>query len=135
MWMTEIVTRFPMGTDVPEWLITVEPMGPQARKGNFRFAVDVDVVETADNFIVVPAVYGPFAHVIDSSGTVGCKMFAPGKVTRLVNMMTDLFAEGRAPLVALDAPMQAPEIHRPVTIYEDPHRTFWQRVVYAFTGR
>lgn len=129
--MTSTVTQFRMGADVPEWLLTLEPRTAQSKKENFRFMVDVDVIETEQVFVVVPRVFGPYSGMIDTSGVVDCDMFAPGKPTRMANQLMDVFARGVVP----PAPLVQPPPPSPGGPVRDPHRTFWQRLRYAFTGR
>lgn len=132
--MTETITKFAMGDNVPEWLITVEPMHPTSHKENFRFAVDVDVIETPDVFVVVPRLFGSYHAILDMSGTHGCKMFAPGKVTRIAVGLSDFFADGVAPMVQIGAPDKAVPAVQPETV-PDPHPTFWARLLYVLRGR
>ena len=136
--MTETITQFAMGEAVPEWLITVEPMHPGSHKQNFRFAVDVDVIETPDVFVVVPRMFGNFLAIIDMSGTHGCHMFAPGKPTRIATGLADIFAPGVTPMVEIGVavPPPSPAVDNAyVEAVVDPHQTFWARLKYAFLGR
>lgn len=135
--MTETVTKFATGERVPDWLITIEPMSPQSHKENFRFAIDVDVIETDEVFVVVPRTFGSGHSIIDMSGTSGCKLFAPGKPTRVVVSTNDFFAEGVGVLVQIGAatPPPSPAVDNAyVEAATDPHRSFWARLKYIFKG-
>jgi hypothetical protein len=57
----------------------------------------------------------------------------------MVQMMTDFFAQGVVPLIPMGGPVQVvdrTDTHTvPIERVPDLHRTFWQRLRYAFTGR
>lgn len=136
--MTETVTKFAMGERVPDWLITIEPMNPQSHKENFRFAIDVDVIETDEVFVVIPRTFSSGHSIIDMSGTHGCKLFAPGKPARVVVSTNDFFAEGVGVLVPIGAaaPPPSPAVDNAYAeAVADTHRSFWARLKYAFLGR
>ena len=106
--MTEIITSFAMGDSVPEWLIAVEPMSPGSQRGNFRFAVDVDVVETPDVFLVAVRSLASGYTVLDMAGVQGCRLFAASKPVRIINETIDFLPEGMTPLVPMGAAVAPP---------------------------
>lgn len=126
--------RLPMGSDIPEWLIVCEPASPKARKGAFRFAVDVEIVEGPDHYLVMPLGFGNLPAVIDASGTFECKIYAPTKPVRVaVNQITYLPEEMAAWAQAMaGSAFPIPEVPALIT---DPHRSFWARLRYVFSGR
>lgn len=81
------VTPMKMGEAIPEWLVTLEPnpANPQAsRRGEFRFAVDVDILDLPDYFLVLPRASTPFLRLVDADGTEGCILWAASKPVHLV---------------------------------------------------
>lgn len=95
------VRQFAMGEAIPEWLLTLEPRSKTSRREHFRFAVDVDMIETTEVFVVVPRVFGNYGTMIDMMGTSDCDMFAPGKPVRFASTLMDVFARGAMPPVPL----------------------------------
>ncbi len=70
--------RFNAGDKAPDWLLTAEPMGPQAVKGDIEFCVPCDVLEFEDHYMVFPALLGQIDQVMWTTGQ-GCRIVAPGK--------------------------------------------------------
>lgn len=85
--------RLPMGSAIPEWLLVAEPAQAGAPRGNFRFAVDVDIIETPNYFAVLPIVApgSQFQGLIDNTGMFGHRCYAPGKPVITVNVATTWF--------------------------------------------
>lgn len=82
------ITRLKMGDAIPEWLLVCEPETPGAQRGNFRFDVDVDVIETPNYLIIFPAFqFGVVQHfkVIDDSGTMNHFVYAPAKPVHIIS--------------------------------------------------
>lgn len=77
--------RFSAGEPVPGWLLDQEPTGPEARRADFTFLVDCDVIETDGRYVIVPTVKVPDG-VLRLSRSGGLKVSAPG---RSVWMVTD----------------------------------------------
>lgn len=77
--MPELVTRLVAGSPVPEWLLSVEPLGEHSYNRAFHFMVEVDIIDLPDCYLVQPravGVSGP--HVI--SGEIGfCRIAAASK--------------------------------------------------------
>lgn len=148
------ITTLKMGADVPEWLMALEPHPnvPRSARGNFRFAVDVDVIDLPEFYIVLPRVMGAFTAMIDTSGTEGCIIQAATKPVQLVMAWNtvDSMANGSHAWVAgnespgfsphpigrMNPPAQlaAAPMYEPIQV-PDPHPTFWRRMLYAFRGR
>lgn len=144
----QLVTRFNMGQDVPEWLMVAEPEQAGAPKGHFRFCADVDVVDLPNMYLVVPnvAFHPNGGPVIDNVGMAGHRVMAASKPVTLVlggavfygPETTPLFREAEARLREQQERQYLAQAIRQdpgVIVVPDPHRTFWQRVVYAFRGR
>lgn len=91
------VTKVRMGQGVPEWLLAIEPMGPQANRGAFRFAVDVDIIDTPDFFVVVPTMAGSYPGILDMQDTHGCKVLAASKLVRFALVQDCVFEETVGP--------------------------------------
>lgn len=89
----DFVSRFRMGEEIPEWLLTVEPRPdvPTSSRGNFRFAVDADVIDTDAGYVVIPRTPGDFQGVFDMSGISGCKVFPPGKMVSVALCLQHYF--------------------------------------------
>ncbi len=78
--MVEVtITDFQMGQDVPEWLITFEPMSAAAQRGKVRWGRDMRLVDLPDSYVVWPLVPEQAGPLIDASGTTHCKVFASSK--------------------------------------------------------
>lgn len=132
------VTRFAMGSPIPEWLLSADPTQAGAPKGNFRFAVDVDVFETETYYLVLPLAGGPYP--IDMSGMAGHNVYATAKDVRVAlawgafgTLSNQQWVHVPPGVTELAQSMQAPPAQLGVSAA--PERTFWQRVRYAFTGR
>lgn len=89
--MSELVTPIPMGTAIPDWLLVAEPMQAGAPRGNFRFAIDVHVVDTPEYFVVVPMTLGVHPPLIDASGTALHRIYAPVKPVHMVDAQQVFF--------------------------------------------
>ena len=159
--MTETVTRYRMGADIPEWLIAVEPNRPESRKGTFRFATDVDVIETENYWLVIQIGYESLPEIVDGVGMSGCTIFAASKPVRIIRAFQTVLPMAPnvpmyetlygAPLQPKPVPQEPPQSHQfgtglngqdrqtfdglEVRNVPDPHRTFWQRLLYALRGR
>lgn len=83
--MTPTLQSFPMGANVPEWLLDLRPK-PGSVRGKFRFATDVDVIETEHYFVIVPTA-DVFTKVLDDSGTTGCAIAAADKPVHLLGII------------------------------------------------
>ena len=75
------LTRFAMGAAVPEWLLSVEPNGPDANRGNPRFAQDVILIETPDRYMLHPQHEGVSRPMIDFGDMHDCNVLAASKIT------------------------------------------------------
>lgn len=82
--MVDLVTALPMGSDIPDWLLVAEPLVAGAHRGNFRFTVDVHVIDTPNYYIVVPMQLGQHPPLIDGSGTMQHRVYAPGKPVHVI---------------------------------------------------
>lgn len=92
---TAKVTHFPMGSDVPEWLLMLIPQGPQSVKDQFRFAMDVDVIDHQDYFMVVPtALEIQGIGILDMAGTRFCNVWAADKMVRVAIGQTHFWPPG-----------------------------------------
>jgi hypothetical protein len=155
--MTDVL-RFRMGEEIPEWLLTVEPRTdvPVTARGNFRFAVDADVIDTDAGYVVVPRSAGNYSGVFDMTGIVGCKVFAPSKLVSVAIALQHYFLpEQTVEWVPMGQngqimqPPPAPVAHQsgtgpygqqepvlvpPARVVSDPRRSFWARLRYVFTG-
>ena len=129
--MTEIITSFAMGASVPEWLIAVEPMSPGSKRGNFRFAVDVDVVETPDVFLVAIRSLASGYTILDMGGVQGCRLFAASKPVRIINATIDFLPEGMTPFVPIN---QAPPVREAMPVVDPGPPSYWRRLWSALFG-
>lgn len=89
--MVDLVTALPMGSDIPDWLLVAEPMVADAPRGNFRFAGDVHIIDTPDYFVVVPQALGNNPPLIDGSGMINHRIYAPGKPVHVVLVQSVTF--------------------------------------------
>ena len=134
--MTEIITSFAMGDSVPEWLIAVEPMSPGSKRGNFRFAADVDVVETPDVFLVAIRSLASGYTVLDMGGVQGCRLFAASKPVRIINATIDFLPEGMTPMVPINqqAGRDFLDAVQPPSVAEAPRSSYFRRLLAALFG-
>lgn len=161
--MPELVTPIRMGGDIPEWLIVAEPLEPGAPRGNFRFSCDVQIVETPDYYVVVPMALGNLPPLLDGSGTVNHRIYAPGKPVHIAIAQQVIFPlsvnawhSGQPPieqpsptstadfLKTATAEVAQRDLHRRNTNYNGLEVTpaptarkpgFWARMRWAFLGR
>lgn len=83
-----------MGSPIPDWLLVADPQVAGAPKGNWRFDVDVSIVELADDFIVFPIL--PFgepssARILDMIGIDKHHIYAAAKPVRVIHMVNTFF--------------------------------------------
>lgn len=139
------VTRFQMGAAIPEWLLAAEPMQPGAPRGaGLRFGCDVDVIETADSYVVIALPGQAHQPLIADAGMAAHHIFAPSKVARMVQLVTPILreAEARAVSVAqVDAAARTYAAHladvrqeherngAPPQPYFVPRRPWWRRLL------
>ena len=137
--MNDTVTKFRMGADIPEWCLGVEPVDATSRLGSARFGCDIDLIETDDYYLICPSnILSPVAGILDFAGAYNCIAIATSKPVRIVQGETVPFPRGMSPggtnlppyglCIQPWAPMQ-------LSVVEDPHPTFWSRLVYALRGR
>ncbi len=121
------VQHFKMGADIPEWLLSADPVQAGAPKGNFRFACDCNVFEAETYFLVHPLQGGPYP--IDDSGMAAHNVYATSKDVLLV-----LSQNGFSTLDRANWTQHRPGLE-PVEVVPvpDTHRTFWQRLRYVFS--
>lgn len=86
------VTRMAAGSEVPEWLIAMEPNNPNAVRGAIRFGIDMNLIELPDMYVLVPCSIwqAPGAQAIYMGGGQGMNTFAPGKPVRVVLSMIQI---------------------------------------------
>lgn len=125
--MTEVTaTEIAMGSDVPEWLITVEPGDARAHRGRVRFCVDVTVFETPDTFFVIPKV-GSQGSVIDASDTTHCIFYAGSKPVHIVQVMVGIDPKG-AGVLAPFMPIPPQPLQHQIPPPKPAKPTFWDRL-------
>lgn len=139
---TEVPTviKLPMGSDVPEWLLMVLPNNSQANPGKFRFAHDVEVIDTPDYYLIVPLVVGDFGYLFDTGGMINCGVWAAGKMVRIIERQTHLYPVGTSPPVG--GPVQRtpiPQLRQepiiaPVGYGPGPNLWRWLRDFFSFAG-
>lgn len=139
------VANYPMGSDVPEWLLAVTPGGPTSHMGKVRFAVDVDVIETPNYFLVAPTSLAPvLPYPLDTEGTSGCNIAAASKLVKFsIYQQSFLPAEisakivgaalgyapsgiGATPAAAVNTPPAGAWSANPAP--PPPRPTFWQKL-------
>ena len=87
------VTSFKMGADIPEWLLVLNPIGPNATRKFWRFGCDIDVFETEDYFLLFPTsrlLATP--RIFDDEGTFGNEATAAGKPVWIAQLRSVIFA-------------------------------------------
>lgn len=92
-----------MGSPIPDWLLVADPQVAGAPKGNWRFDVDVSIVELADDFIVFPIL--PFgepssARILDMTDIGPHHIYAATKPVRVIHMVNTFFPLEYAAAVA-----------------------------------
>lgn len=98
-------TTFKMGADVPEWLLSIDPTGPDSRKGSFRFGTDVDVFDTPDWFLIFPiSIHQAGPRIFDDEGTSGCNVNAASKPVWIADHRSAIFP---AEMTVMQATMNA----------------------------
>lgn len=65
--MSDVIS-FASGDAVPEWLIEVTPLGPNATRDVLRFQVETDVIETPAYYMVYPTRPGEWPSVFSFGG-------------------------------------------------------------------
>ena len=132
------VQHFKMGSDIPAWLLAIEPVNEASVMGQSRFGCDVDVLETDDYFLLLPTnILLPVSGILDFTGTYNCTAVATAKPVRILVSETVPFPRGMSPPMAGTPPYGLsiqPVVAAPLAPRE-PHRNFWSRLRYAFTGR
>lgn len=83
-----------MGSPIPDWLLVADPQVAGAPKGNWRFDVDVSIVELTDDIIVFPVL--PFgepssARILDMTGIGPHHIYAATKPVRIIHMVNTFF--------------------------------------------
>lgn len=101
------MTRMAMGSDVPEWLLVVEPRSAQSRKGAFRFAADVMLYETPDHYLLEPVELLD-RPLLDLSQCIDCRLSAASKQVRMTVALTTFMLASETPEVPIDGPIASP---------------------------
>lgn len=117
---TASVTRILVGQPIPEWLIVFEPRKDVppglSRRGNPRFSVDVDVVETEAVYFVVAVGDHRLAQLIDVGDMTACTAWAATKPVKIVLAWESMYPEekqvGLQPMVEIPGFGQKPAAGR-----------------------
>ncbi len=122
--------RFAMGADIPDWLLSADPVSAGAPRGNFRFACDCDIFEADTYYLVVPLQTGPYP--LDLSSMAAHNVYATSKNVVLVLAQNGFGTlENSQWTKVLPGLPEGPVVQQ----VEDPHPSFWDRLRYVFTGR
>lgn len=133
--------RFGQGEACPDWLLSLDPMGPAAIKGVISFDTPCEVLEDEDCYWVFPIIVGRVHSVMSASGE-GSRIVATGKQVRVclgsVVITGDIFGTMQSDQAMGQRQLTAPAVnalgHSPSAEQEVRQRGFfgvtWRKLGY-----